>query len=387
VPISSRDIPRMADSDLLGRVNQRLGQSTFLQPIFDSDFVARLVDKKRDTDNYLLWLLASDHPAAVALISRVNTSLEILSDENATECFGTKFRESYGGVVLTGNFVHLLLASMYKERGFDITLEPRVRDGNCDFSASSGSTVFFEVKSLRDAELGEQQRIVDGLWNRFEGSPYVLSFSVSFEGESLPNVGEMNRFFDRRLRELRLQTITFPISIEYADTKRNSVTLHVYSVTDGHGGVMSFSHGVRGGVTSESIRKKLRKATPQLPSDSPSVIVATGTRTEIDEFSLKQALYGDVAVQFQVNHVHHESRPLGSRSLRNGFFHSNRKVSAVCFAEIQLIDSGATLNVNAYHNPITRNTISRDTFRTIGARQFGVASQDSTGYDMAWLPD
>ena len=161
--------------------------------------------------------------------------------------------------------------------------------------------------------------------------------------------------------------------------------MDVLGPANGQGGPVSFSHGVRSGVSTVSIRKKLRKATPQLPSDSPGVIVATGARLEIDELLFQHGLYGDVSWLFTIDHGSHAMRPAGLRSRINGFFHSNRKVSAVCFAEVQLDVTGASLLTRPYHNPIARNPVGRDVFRLLAAEQFDVVSRDRAGYNMGWI--
>src|SRR5207244_7456534 len=101
--------------------------------------------------------------------------------------------------------------------------------------------VFFEVKSLRDVELASHQSFVDTLWRNFSDSHYYLSIHVVFNGRNLPRVEQVTRYFIPRLNELQ----GTPASIEYSDSRGNSVRMDVLGPANGQGGPVSFSHGVR----------------------------------------------------------------------------------------------------------------------------------------------
>src|SRR5437016_10586410 len=95
VPISSRDILGMSNQELVTRMEMRLESYELLAEVCDQDFIRYLVERKQDTENYLIWVLASDHPAATALSGQIDSALGILREENSLDCFRTKLRENY----------------------------------------------------------------------------------------------------------------------------------------------------------------------------------------------------------------------------------------------------------------------------------------------------
>ncbi|HEV2225683.1 MAG TPA: hypothetical protein VGR56_02630 [Nitrososphaerales archaeon] len=345
--------------------------------------------KKNDTENYLLWLLATDYPSAAALCRDTESALLALGPEGSLNCFGPKLREGYGWTVLSGHLMHLELAARYKRNGFRVRLEPRVGSGTCDFSIQEkgleGRQVFFEVKNLRDTELASQQRFVDALWASLSRTPFWLSLRIAFEGESPPFLDDVNRFMREKLEGLEANAVSLPVTFQYADSKANLVELMVISRAEGRGGILVVNHDVRSSVSSESIRRKLRKASRQIPRNSPGVVVANGTGLEIDEFSLVQALYGDIVIQFRVDHEAHTTEPLGERRKTNGLFYTNHRISAVCFTGFRLDDEKVSTIVKVFHNPFARIHLDQRVFSDLNGDQYDVVDRNRDGFQMGWI--
>lgn len=100
-------------------------------------FLSRLV-RKRQTDNYLLWLLIQNPGEyADSFWATVIDDLDLLGPEGSWEAFAAKFRHRER-LELQSARSELGLTAWMKRRGAAVQIEPPTRSGRtCDFSAET----------------------------------------------------------------------------------------------------------------------------------------------------------------------------------------------------------------------------------------------------------
>jgi hypothetical protein len=145
------DISRAEDEELMAKAKQRVGSYPMLQCIYNDEFLRKLVSKKRNRDNMLLFWLVVDEiavPIAVKLFEEIEAVLGLFKDDKNFSSLHCKLRQ-WKSIPLKSTTTELEFAAEYFSRGYEIELEPLLLDGfrTSDFSAiKANQKIYFEVK-------------------------------------------------------------------------------------------------------------------------------------------------------------------------------------------------------------------------------------------------
>ena len=133
------DLKEMDDEQLFSNIKTTLSTFPTLNTIYDQDFLVDLVKRRFHYDNYLLWMLVSGHSFAMLTWEAVSKYLNLLKDADAVSHFRDKLRHK-GKRVFQSYLTELEMAGYYKEKGYDIELEPKISGSgkNPDFKAEQG---------------------------------------------------------------------------------------------------------------------------------------------------------------------------------------------------------------------------------------------------------
>jgi hypothetical protein len=76
------EFARADEEELLAIAKQRIEDFSILKRIYDDEFLSRLVRRKNDYDNLLLFWLVTDDSIAIRLFQEIEENLEVLQSEN-----------------------------------------------------------------------------------------------------------------------------------------------------------------------------------------------------------------------------------------------------------------------------------------------------------------
>jgi hypothetical protein len=180
--ISIYDIATIGEAEATERFRTTLARFSALCRLYDDAFLSRLV-RKRQTDNYLLWLLIQNPGEyADSLWATVIDDLDLLGPEGSSDAFKAKFRHRER-LELQSARSELGLTAWMKRRGPAVQIEPPTRSGRiCDLSAETDPFTWWEIKTVQDADFLVTDELIARevqLRLRHIDHPYVLIMEPS----------------------------------------------------------------------------------------------------------------------------------------------------------------------------------------------------------------
>jgi len=370
-----RDIYEIARADkeeLLAIAKQRIENFSILKRIYDDAFLFRLVQRKSDPDNVLLFWLVNDNsidePIAIRLFQEVEENLELLQPENSIQKFKTKLRQ-WNTDHFESAIAELEFAAEYKRRGYRIELEPSLPKGKkADFCASKDSVkIYFEVTCIFWKRSLEENAIWNGLFVRLGrmDEPFVIGINLrkSFRREQTAKVA---RHIRKKLRQFERTSASPPFSFVYPESGEPIIEIDVIDrLPKGEKGFIS--GGVFGGGIKRNwndLRSKISSKISQLYPDYPGVLVVQPHGLEIGQYDVENALLGDLAVNIY-------GEPKAFRWKDRIFAKTkNKRLSAVIYYQKRLQASGYIKKKIVYHNPRAKTKLSPDVFEGENVTQF-----------------
>lgn len=369
----------------LGR--ETLEEFTVLKNIYDNNFLNELIAKRFHYDNFLLWLLSSKEPYAKNVLADISKQLVLLKDSDSVKHFKNKLR-STSEPILKSYLTELEMAAYYKERGYDVELEPATDETGkkSEFKIASGDfKVYFEAKNIFWEEIAQMNKIetqIHGaLWKTKEKYVFSIYYTPKFKIGDIPF---LKRFVIQKLRAIR-NGQKLPAKLFFINETDLRAEINVLSKPNirpyGYLGTLmrSEAFSIPGG---KEIRRKISQKVAQLPKNEACVIVIERAQMFIHEEDVLDALYGDENVVINL-------RDNSSRLVRkhNGTFSPrfNRRLSAVVFFEKkwnEQYQNFTRLRV-VFHNPFARKKLSTEFFDDVNVRQF-VPVEEEHSVRMMW---
>jgi len=372
------DLKQIDDETLLRETETRLSSFSTLRTLFDHEFIQNLVRRKHYFDNYLLWLLYSDSKYAILTLEGINKYLNLLRDSNALYHFREKLRHT-SRRVFESYLTELEMAGYYKEKGYNIELEPKIPETkkNPDFKAEHDNLrVFFEVKNLFIEELLQMEKLdnqIQGLFDRME-EHYILGISYKLGVLRIKHLKALHNFVKRNLEELdRKDEANFPISVFFPEEKNALAEVKIFGrpkkLNYGYfAGIGPTAFGLpRGGI---NFRRKISGKISQLPRAEANVIVVEFGHLFYDEDDLLDALLGDLHL---VVRTHVSKKDFSTRVVRtkDRIFapRKNTRLSAVIHYKKKFINQAFLIKKTVIHNPFAVKRIKPSFFADKGVEQ------------------
>lgn len=383
------DLKEMEDEELFSKIETTLSTFPILKTLYDQDFLADLVKRRFRFDNYLLWMLVSGHPFAMLTCEAVSKYLNLLKDVDAVSDFRDKLRYK-GRRVFQSYLTELEMAGYYKERGYDIELEPQISESekNPDFKAEQEDfRVLFEVRNIFMDELIQMDDLdvqIHGLFGKID-EPFVFDISYQPSVLQIRHLKTLQTFLKKKLAELnKSKEISFPLYLFFPDEKNILAEVKVW------GRPKKLDHGYLAGLRtrvfllpqgSKNIRRKISKKISQLPKGEANVIVVELGHLFYNEVDVLDALFGD-------EHLRVNRKDFSTHVVRKGdrIFDSkkNTRLSAVMYYRKRFQNQNFLVHKIVFHNPFATKPIDPDFFVDKGVKQL-VPIEEKDIYRMEWI--
>ena len=123
--LSIFDLKKVEEKVLSELIKETIKNFPILKEIYDEEFQKRLVKNRYFFNNYLLWLLSSKEPYTELTWKEISRALFVLKESNALSCFKDKIK-STDEYVFKSYQTELDYAAYYKEKGYNVQLEPKL---------------------------------------------------------------------------------------------------------------------------------------------------------------------------------------------------------------------------------------------------------------------
>lgn len=383
------DLKEKDDEELLSEIVVTLSNFPILKEIYDEGFCLNLVKKRFHYDNYLLWLLVSRSPFATLTWESINRCLNLLKDADSIPHFRDKLRHK-NNIVFHSYQTELELAGYYKERSYEVELEPPISktNKNPDFRVEKDEIrVFFEVGNLFIEELIEMEKLDTQIHGRFGNIKEHFVFSISYKPLVLKmkHLKPLQTFLQKKLVELdKGEEPSFPLSLFFPDKKNTLAEVKVWrrpkKLKHGYlAGLLSGAFGLpHGGI---NIRRKISKKISQLPKGEANVIVVELGHLLYNEEDVLDALFGDEGLvvnkeDFSTHVVRGKERIFDAKK--------NTRLSAVLYYKKKYREPNFQVWRTVFHNPYASNPISPDFFRDENVKQLVLINEKEV-YHMRWM--
>lgn len=367
------EISKAKGEDLLVSAKRRLANYTILKAIYDEHFLQQLFDNKNDRDNILLFWLVTDsedyHPIVMEVLGEIEGMLSLFKGASNYGSLARKLKQ-WRSIPFESTITELEFAAEYLNRGYKIDLEPLLPTGQkADFCAERGSEkIFFEVKVAYKEESALTDAIVNELTERCNRIDHPFHISLNLE-ENFPRnqVIPAAKFISKKLNELKSTQCDLPQSFEYPNKDNPILSVDVISrFPDGEKGFVGGST-FGGGITAKwnDLRNKIQQGVKQLHPDFPGVLILARHHLDYSEYDVKNALYGDVSVNFF-------SKPVQTFRKGDRIFdkQKNTRLSAVIHYEKILQNTGYTRKKTVYHNPFASKKLGKEVFEGENVTQY-----------------
>lgn len=370
------DVPDLTESQAAARVHETLRAIPHLTHIYDDSFVDHIA-RRRDINNYLLWLLAqTDGQYGREYLSSLVGDLDLLEDEGAYSSFADKLRK-YSKFDFEGARSELDLTAWMKRRGVPVTIEPPTRgDQNCDFLAETNIRTWWEVKSVRDLDFFLEDEVVarevQALLQRID-EPYILSLLPS--DVSRNDVRKAARSLKRQFADHHRASASIPATFE-AYGLRVKVTEKT-SKPYGYLGILQTAGYTWGDEFAKRARNRILKAVDQLPDDGAGIVVVdTTVSTWAEEEDIVGACFGP-----EIG-IYRDGQMFSCRDTQRGAFKANerKRISAVIHYSRSPRETTEPRQLTIYHNPFARHSIEDDVLSGAYVRQFRRVETQSGSY-------
>lgn len=374
------------DDELLARIKATLSSFPILKEIYDEEFCLNLIRKKENNDNYLLWLLVSGTDYSKITWETISKFLMLLVDADSIPHFRDKLGHRKETIFHSFQ-TELELAGYYKERGYDVELEPKIpdTDQNPDFKIEKDKTrVFFEVGNLFIQELIEMENVDSQIHDRFNKieEPFRFGFAYNPFVLKTEHLKPLQVFLKKKFAELeKSKELSFPLSFHFPDEKDSLVEVKVFGREEKNGrfsGIVSTFGLPRG---SNNFRMKISKKISQLPKGEKNVIVVELGHPYYDEEDCLDALFGDKIIVVNMK----DGSTQDTRGKEKLFrAEKNTRLSAVINYKKIFRYSNFHVWKTVIHNPYAFNPINPDFFEDDNVTQF-VPIKTEKGVHMEWL--
>lgn len=348
-----------ADTEkLLAIAKQRMENFPILKEIYDDIFLSKVVRRKKDYNNVLLFWLVTDNPVAVNRFQEIEGNLKILQSES-TRKLKKKLRQ-WDTRHFESAITEIEFAAEYRRKGFQIEFEPVLPNSRKgEFCVSKGSLkIFFEVKNIFPQRPYAEELIINELEDRY--SRLDTRFKIGFDlkkGFQRDQISEVVKYIKEKLEHLKGTESKFPRSFVYPESGEPIIKIDVIErLPKGEEGYISggvFGGGLKGNWS--DLRSKVSSGINQLHPDYPGVIVVKSHGLSTIRYDIENALLGDLMVNFGP-----------SRLIRGGDSvfakNKNKRLSAVVYCERILQESGYIRKKFVYHNLHARTKLSTDIF-------------------------
>lgn len=386
--ISIFDLKEMDDKELLSKIDTTLSTFQILKEIYDKDFLVDLVRKRFHYDNHLLWMLVSGHPSVMVTWETVSEYLSLLEGSDAISHFREKLRHK-GERVFHSYLTELEMAGYYKERGYEIELEPEISlsKKNPDFKVErDGFRVYFEIRNLFMDELIQMENLdvqIHGMFGRID-ELFVFSIFYKPLGLQIKHLKGLQRFIKKSFAEAnKTQEPHFPFTLFFPDKKNTLAEVEVW------GRPKKFDHGYLAGLGatfgmsrgSKNIRRKISKKISQLPKGEANIVVVEPGHLFFDIDHVVDALLGDVHVVVNLKDRSTHAVRKGDRIFDD---RKNTRLSAVVYYKKKFQNQKFLVRKTVFHNPFATKPISPDFFEDEGVRQL-VPIKEESSYRLEWI--
>lgn len=386
--ISIFDLEEMDDEELLSKIDTTLSTFPILKEIYDEDFLVDLVGKRFHYDNHLLWMLVCNHPQVTLIWETVSKYLHLLKDSDAISHFREKLRHR-GERVFHSYLTELEMAGYYKEKGYEIELEPEILSSkkNPDFKVELDDfRVYFEIRNLFMDELMQMENLdvqIHGMFTRID-ERFVFSIFYKPLRLQIKHLKRLQMFIKKSLAEAnKTQNLHFPFTLFFPDKKNTLAEVEVW------GRPKKFDHGYLAGLGttfgipqgSKNVRRKISKKISQLPKGEANVVVVEPGHLFYDVDYVVDALLGDVYISVNLkDHSTHAVRK-GDRIFDAK---KNTRLSAVIYYEKKFQNQKFFARKTVFHNPFAAKPIGPDFFEDEGVKQL-VPIEEETSYRLEWI--
>ena len=384
------DLKEMDDEQLFSNIKTTLSTFPTLNTIYDQDFLVDLVKRRFHYDNYLLWMLVSGHSFAMLTWEAVSKYLNLLKDADAVSHFRDKLRHK-GKRVFQSYLTELEMAGYYKEKGYDIELEPKIFGSrkNPDFKAEQDDfRVFFEVRNIFMDELIRMDDLDLQIHGRFGKIRERFVFGISYQPSVLQirHLKALEIFIKQKFTELnRIKEISFPLYLFFPDEKNAFVKVQVLGrpkrLEYGYLAILGTGTAIGLPPGGKSIRRKISKKISQLPKGEANVIVVELGHWFCNEIDVLDALFGDE--QLRVNKKNFSTHVVRGRD-RTFDVKKNTRLSAVIYYKKKFQNQNFLVRKSVFHNPYATKPIHPDFFADKDVKQL-VPIEEKDVYRMEWM--
>ncbi|MEM2146815.1 MAG: hypothetical protein QW279_15740 [Candidatus Jordarchaeaceae archaeon] len=363
----NNEISKAEDGLLEDIANERLSHYHLLKKIYDVDFIADLIKNKRDPDNLLLFWIVNDnefdYPTSKVLLKEIEEMLQPFVNSKNFESLKPKLRQ-WHSIPFESTLTELEFAYEYYKRGFKIELEPDLSNSRkSDFYAIDGELkIFFEIKlAYKEASRNNQAlvNVISDCCQKTKHPFYIENIDV---GETVKpsDLREITKFIREKLTQLKNSSNILPCTIYYPNKENSQIKIDIKErLIDGQGFVAMWTYG--GGITNKwtDLRRKIESGVSQLHPDYPGVVVFRPYGLDYLEYDIKNALYGDLSINFGRNQAETRWFRTGDRIFSPN---SNNRLSAVIIYDKRLQNYGFSRKKTVYHNPFAKNKLPKELF-------------------------
>lgn len=281
----------------------------------------------------------------------------------------SKLRQ-WHSIPFESTITELEFATEYFHRGYEIELEPLLPNSRrADFCAvNEDQKIYFEVKVAYKEISAKNDAMINELTERCDkvDQPFRICLNVE-ENFDRSQVISASQYIGKRLRELKATSCILPLSFYYPDSDNPTITVDVTKrFSDGEKGYVGGST-FGGGITSswKDIRSKIEQGVKQLHPGFPGVLIIARHHLDYTDYDIRNALYGDLSVNFATNPVQEfrtGDRIFGKRK--------NTRLSAVILYDKRLQNFGYTRKKVIYHNPFALRKLPKEVFEGENVTQF-----------------
>jgi len=351
--ISVYDIPAIGEKEVRERSQATLARFPALRHLYDDAFLSRLA-RKRQMDNYLLWLLIQNPDEyADSFWATVIDDLDLLGPEGSWEAFMAKFRHRER-LELQSACSELGLTAWMKRRGPAVQIEPPTRSGRtCDFSAETNPFTWWEIKTVQDADFLVTDELIARevqLRLRHIDQPYVLIMEPSSVERN--EVAVVVRNLRRQLAEYHVAGGPLPHLFESHGLRVVASALTTRS--RGYLGIVEGRPHLFGDELAMRVVDRIVGAMEQLPDDSAGIVVIDTTlSTWIEDEDIADACFGVEGLGY-VN-----GKLISVRRNDLAAFRPNERtrISAVAHYSRSARETTAPYEIIVNHNPCAKHKL------------------------------
>lgn len=354
--ISVYEIPTISVQEASERCRATLARFPALCRLYDDAFLSRLV-RKRQMDNYLLWLLVQDPGEyADSFWVAVIDGLALLAPEGSWEAFTSKFRHRHN-LELQSARSELELTAWMKRRGPAVQIEPPTRSGRtCDFSAETNPFTWWEIKTVQDADFLVTDELIARevqLRIRDIDQPYVLIMEASAVERN--EVAVAVRDLRRQLADYHAADGALPHRFE-----SHGLRILASALTNRSRGYLGIVEGrphLFGDELAMRVVDRIVGAMQQLPDDCAGIVVIDTTlSTWIEDEDIADACFGVEGLGY----VNNKLIPVRRNDLA-AFRPSERtRVSAVAHYSRSARETSSPYELIVNHNPYAKYPLPND---------------------------